>query len=150
MKKAVLRVAICAAFVAAGAGSANAATWPANCRTWTCVNGHLTRLHRVQVAQGVKLANLSRTLGGVLGCLAEGPITSYGDPSGTFGYAFDNNDGLGPFLTSGIDWTTSGDPVDGWALFDICNGSTTARSGHGPSSGKFPQLTRPASGQRKP
>jgi hypothetical protein len=58
-------------------------------------------------------------------CLGEAPLTQYGDPAGSFGYVFD--DGTNPpFNTTALDLTESGDPIGGWALFDLCNPQTVA------------------------
>ena len=63
-----------------------------------CLNRYLTRL-----ANGVNEA--LETFDTFFQCTSYLPITQYGDPAGTFGYVFDNNDGTGPFLTSGLDVT---------------------------------------------
>jgi hypothetical protein len=62
----------------------------------------------------------------LVGCLAEVPLSQYGDPSGTFGYVFNPSGGGTTFNTTALDVTITGDPVGGWALFDGCNRTKTA------------------------
>ena len=79
----------------------------------------------------------------LLRCEQVAPVTQYGDPFGSFGYLFDNNDGSGPFFTSALDITTSGDPVSAWVIVDVCHAK--ARLGSGLPKATLPQgapLTR--------
>ena len=96
------------------------------------------QLAQAQQTIGQQAINQTRQdLGGLINCLGEGPLTQYGDPGGTFGYMFDNDaigSGANPFLTTGLDITATGDPVDGWALFDLCNNATIASASAARSS----------------
>jgi hypothetical protein len=86
--------------------AAQGSTWPANCTTWKCVNGHLNLLH----AKDVALTKSLNKLAWVNPCLDNiAPITAYS------GYYYD--DGAGGFLlTTALDYTTTGEIPDYWAL----------------------------------
>jgi hypothetical protein len=89
------------------------------------LNGQVSSLSgQVSSLQG-QLAAADRTLGTITNCLAETPVTQYGDPSGTFGYVF-SNDGFSSFFTSALDGTAPGHHVGAWFLVDSCNTRTTA------------------------
>ena len=135
--KKVLASVIAALAMAATGGSAQAAS----CHNWACVNrtlsgqqgqivalqGQVSTLH----TQVTALTSSVGTLRGVIACLGEVPMTRYGSSDGSSGYLFDNGDGNGPFLTTGLDLTASGDPVGGWMLYDGCNSRTTAAADTG-------------------
>jgi hypothetical protein len=91
----------------------------ANCHSFGCVNKKLNALHKQQ----------RRTARLVTKCEAVAPVTDYGDPNGSFGYVFDNNDGAGPFFTSALDLTFPGDPVDAFMLVDVCHGKAKVGGG---------------------
>jgi len=74
-------------------------------------------------AQTQRINGNTQALGELLGCLAEAPLTQYGDPPGA-GYVFD--DGMATFNTTALDLTEHGDQIGGWALFDACNPQTVA------------------------
>jgi hypothetical protein len=86
----------------ASARSADAATWPAKCKTMACVNDRLNRLHN----QDLKLARSVAGLNAFINqCLVVLPITQYG------GYqAID-----GVTEVAAVDFTATGDPVHLWA-----------------------------------
>ena len=145
MKKLLVLAALVLGLLASTAGSAGAVGWPASCQTLLCVDSHLNALHRRDArlqarisALQLRVTRLERYFGGLVKCIEEGPLTQYGDPNGTFGYAFSNN-GTDTFFTTGLDWTASGDPVDGWVMIDGCNTSTTAK----PALGRFPLFKAP-------
>lgn len=61
-------------------------------------------------------------------CLAEIPLTQYGEPEGPLGYIFKYENEAELFEeipTTALDATYAGDVVGGWALFDECNTATT-------------------------
>jgi hypothetical protein len=118
-----------ATLVAALAGAGSAQAWKvlhvgpsahsANCHTISCLNGKLNSLTQ-------KLNRDDRALGTLLSCLKEVPLSTYGNPAGTFGYMFDKGSGVAPIDTTAVDVTNPGDTVNGWVLFDGCNSTTTA------------------------
>jgi hypothetical protein len=58
-------------------------------------------------------------------CVAEAPLTDYGDSAGTFGYVYDL--GGGNYIdTTALDQTAAGDDVSFWLLGDACNSQVTA------------------------
>lgn len=77
--------------------------------------------------QAKQIAQTTQDLNQLHSCFAEAPLTDYGDAAGSFGYAFDNDGtgGNGPFFTSALDITSTGDAVTAWFLFDSCNTSTS-------------------------
>jgi hypothetical protein len=84
------------------AGSASAATWPANCKTFSCVNDRLNRLHNQNAVLANRVANLNAFINQ---CLVELPITQY------TGYmAID-----GVTDVPALDFTATGDPIHLWA-----------------------------------
>jgi hypothetical protein len=130
MRKLILLIASAAVVIAlAGASSADA-----KCGI-KCLNKKVNGLsHQLSQAeatinqQAQQIAQSSQSVTELQNCLAEAPLTDYGDPSGSFGYLFDN-DGTGgddPFFTSALDITSTGDTVNAWFLFDSCNTATTA------------------------
>jgi hypothetical protein len=135
----------------AGASRADAAFWPANCRSSAtlgqfarCVDNHLNNLHRrlkaavaVNATQTRRLnaqasvnATQTRRLNNhaaLFACEEIVPLTQYGDPAGSAGYEF--NDGVNPtFLTTALDATAQGDTVDAWFVVDVCETATTPRA----------------------
>jgi hypothetical protein len=74
-------------------------------------------------AQTQRINGNTQALDNLIGCLAEAPLTQYGDPPDD-GYVFDQ--GMTTFNTTALDLTESGDPIGGWALFDACNPQTVA------------------------
>lgn len=132
MRKLVL-LSLVVVVVAAGMGAASAEArvrWPAECKTFRCVNKHMNNLHarlkgqaRLNRVQNRRLNNHQA----ILNCEAIIPLTQYGDPEGTFGYQF--NDGVNPiFSTSALDVTADGDTVGAWFVIDTCETSTTPRA----------------------
>jgi hypothetical protein len=77
------------------AGTSQAATWPAKCHNFKCVNAHLNTLHK-QV----------KNVQGFLNCFTVAPATEYGD--------FLLDDGV--TSTTGLDFTGTGDTIDFWLL----------------------------------
>lgn len=85
---------------------------------------------------------------GVTSCIAAAvPLTSYGDPGGTFGYVYDPNDGTGEFLTSGVDFPYPGEVPQAWVagLKTSCAPATArpARPANG-TAPSFKAFVRPA------
>ena len=145
MKRLVL-IALAAALTVLASGTSA----QAGCNTAKCLNKKIrtlstqvTQLQQTVTQQAATIQQTQQGLNTVVNCLAEAPLTQYGDPAGDFGYQFDNNqsptveDIIG---TTALDVTQPTDTVDGWALFDACNTTTTAsasatRSSIAPSSG---------------
>jgi hypothetical protein len=75
-----------------------------NCRTVRCVKRALSQLNRAVNTLNFETFN----------CEALLDLTQY------FGYEFDNQDGLGTFLTTALDQTEPGHPVNARALVYIC------------------------------
>lgn len=110
------RIIILSALVIAGAFTI-VSTAQAQCGLG-CLNHKITVLQRTVRAD-------TRALTAVATCFAEHPVTLYGDPSGTFGYVFDQGNGL-TFDTTALDATQTGDSVSAWLLYDQCNTAVTA------------------------
>lgn len=89
-----------------------------NCHSWKCVNKALNKMQK-------QVTFDNRAVGVLLNCIAEVPFTSYGDPKGTFGYAY-SKDGTTNHYTTALDLTFSGDAVGAWMLADSCNSKKTA------------------------
>ncbi len=106
-------------------------------------------------AQGEAIAAQAQTttkVNSLYSCLAEVPITEYGDPLGEFGYVFrfENEEKHEPeeVETSALDVTFEGGEVGAWFLIDLCNtaetASTHAASGvFAPAAGAQHRLMRP-------
>jgi hypothetical protein len=130
MRKLILLIASAAVVIAlAGASSADAKCG-IKCLNKK-VNGLSRQLSQAQATinqQSQQIAQSNQGLSELQNCLAEAPLTDYGDVAGSFGYVFDN-DGAGgdpTFFTSALDITSTGDAVNAWFLFDSCNTTTTA------------------------
>lgn len=87
------------------------------CTTLKCINKTLTR-HSNQIA-GLNAA-VDELFFQFFECEVIIPVNQFGDPFGEFGYLFDNNDGGGVFLTSGLDVTSPDDPSAAWVVVYIC------------------------------
>lgn len=87
------------------------------CTTLRCINRTLTR-HDNQVA--ALNAAVSELFFQFFECEVILPVNQFGDPGGSFGYLFDNNDGFGVFLTSGLDVTSPNDPSAAWVVVYTC------------------------------
>lgn len=137
MKRIVL-VTVVLVVLAAGFGAARAEArvgWPAECKTFRCVNKHMNNLNkrigslnrrlkaaiRVNATQTRRLNNHQA----LLACEAIVPLAQFGDPAGSFGYEF--NEGAGTFFTSALDATAEDDPAAVWFVVDDCVEGTTAR-----------------------
>ncbi len=59
-----------------------------------------------------------------LGCIAEVPVSEYGEPGGAYGYVWDT--GTETFDTTALDVPYPGEGVGAWFLIDKCNGAKTA------------------------
>jgi hypothetical protein len=109
----------------AGAGSAEAKCGNACLKKkLNRLTTQVTQLQQTVSQQSQAITASNQALKNVTDCLGEAPLTQYGDPAGTLGYQFDNDaigSGDDPFLTTALDVTEGGDPIDGWALFDACN-----------------------------
>jgi hypothetical protein len=103
----------------AGLLSAVPALAGSNCHSWKCVNGKINSLQS-QVNRDTRAVAI------IAGCLAEVPVTAYGDPNGSFGYAYDKGGGAATNDTTALDFTASGGSVSAWLLGDSCNSATTA------------------------
>jgi hypothetical protein len=135
-------VAVLATLVA---GAVVAVPAQAACKT-SCLNRKVSTLQRQVVTMEAQIGSLlghigslngalqaeHNALGALTSCLRETPISQYGDPAGSFGYVFDN--GTGPFYTTGLDVTGTGDSVGAWFLSDACNGTATGSAAY---SGRF-------------
>jgi hypothetical protein len=132
---------------AAGIALVSTEAAQAGCRGWRCINRQVTALRNqvnglrsqlsglssALVAADARIASDETTINDdnqqlqtLFGCLAEAPLTQYGDPLGTFGYVFNPGGGGSAFNTTALDVTISGGAVGGWALFDGCNTAKTA------------------------
>jgi hypothetical protein len=99
--------------LASGVACANAGA-KINCHSWSCVNRVLNQM-QATVSRDDKFVR------GFAKCLAEVPVTEYGDGSlGTFGYVWNPGSGGAPFNTTALDITASGKRPDGWLLQDAC------------------------------
>jgi hypothetical protein len=138
----LLLCAVGAALIAAVAGAGSAEAKCGNACLKKKLNRLTTQVSQLQQTvsqQSQAITASNQALKNVVDCFGEAPLTQYGDPAQTFGYQFDN--GTDPiFGTTALDVTTSGDPVDAWALFDVCNtqsvaSASAARSSVAPHSG---------------
>jgi hypothetical protein len=93
--------------------------------TVTGLGNVFTALHGQEVTDEGTISTLQSYDSTLATCLAEAPVTEYGDPSGTFGYEYDN--GSATLDTTALDGTASGDPVSAWILYDQCNTTPTAQ-----------------------
>lgn len=121
---------VCAAALTAVCGTAAAGA--ASCSTIGCVEHQVTALTKEVKQQASELTTDNKALktddeevSALNTCLAEVPMTRYGDSGGTFGYAFSPAAGVAELDTTGLDVTRIGTKVQAWALFDGCNTSTT-------------------------
>jgi hypothetical protein len=105
----------------AGAMAVPASAQAYNCHSWKCVNRTLNKMQK-QVTLDTK------AVGVLLNCIVEVPFTAYGDPNGSFGYAYNKN-GTTKYTTA-LDVTFSGDSVGAWMLADSCNSKKTASIAH--------------------
>ena len=76
------------------------------CQSLRCINRTLTKLTKV--------------LGALVDCMSLEDVSYYGDPNGTFGYWFNNGDGTSDFMTTALDFTFPGDPVDATMVTWLC------------------------------
>ena len=135
----LLLCAVAAALITAVAGTGSAEAKCGNACLKKKLNTLTTQVSQLQQTVGQQSQAIQQTqqkFNTLVNCLGEAPLTQYGDPAGTFGYQFDN-DGSGgdPFIyTSALDVTAGGDPVDAWALFDICNTTSVASASASHSS----------------
>ena len=151
MQRIAALIALALALAAGSTTTADAAVkWPAACTTMSCVNSHLNAVHTAQVSQNTRISTLQtkvNALESALNCLAEAPVTQYGDPAGSFGYWYTSSglvdDG---FPTSGMDFTTEGDPVSVFMIVDGCAAKSAAKSGN--ASHVFPTVRVRESAQR--
>jgi hypothetical protein len=119
MRKILMGVLAAAIITLAVGASAQARPW-AHCHNWSCVNKHLNSLHKTA-------ARTSRRVNHLLTCMAEAPLTQYGDPTGVGGgYLYRPKDNSGGFTTAALDLTQPGDPASGRFLLDTCTGSSRA------------------------
>lgn len=95
-----------------------AATAAPSCHTVACLNRQVGSLR-------TELARTQQALLAFANCLGEVPMSTYGDPNQTFGYAY-SPDGVNTLLTTAVDTTMPGTTIDGWMLFDRCNTRKTA------------------------
>jgi hypothetical protein len=105
-----------------GAARADAATWPAKCKTMACVNDRLNRLHNQDVKIAQAVANLNALLNQ---CLVVLPLTEYSGYLAT--------DGVTDIPA--LDISSTGDPVDLWAW------------GTAPGTCGLPPAARPLTGR---
>jgi hypothetical protein len=115
----VLIVAVLAVLCSLAFGASGTQAKFANCHNFACVNKKLNKLHK-QEQQTAALVN---------NCERVAPVTVYGDPAGSFGYVFNNNDGTGTFFTSALDFTVTGDPISAFMIVDVCQGKAKAGGG---------------------
>lgn len=106
---------------AVAAGPANA-----SCSTVSCLQKQVKTLSGQVKKLTKEVKANTKSLKTLTGCLAEAPITRYGDPAGSFGYVFNPGGGQPTFNTTALDGTPSGGTVSVWALVDKCNKQTTA------------------------
>jgi hypothetical protein len=132
--------------VVALAGSAASAQ--ASCHSWSCVNRQLNALHGALAKADARIARDDATItknarvyNGLVACLTEVPMTTYGDTGGTFGYTFDPGAGAPVFDSTALDVTNTGTSVDGWSLFDKCNTSTTPGAAADTKAGQITPAT---------
>jgi hypothetical protein len=107
----------------------NASTrWPARCSNFKCVNAHLNAVH-------TSLKKFQANVNGFFNCLDAFPITEYSD--------FLSDDGITP--RAGLDFTASGDSIQGWFLDidgDTCGFPRSRRGGRAQPTvnSAFPEL----------
>ena len=118
-------LAVVVAVLASSVACANAGA-KINCHSWSCVNRVLNQMQTTANRDDKFVRGLSK-------CLAEVPVTEYGDgSSGTFGYVWNPGSGGAPFNTTALDITASGKTPDGWLLQDACRtAKAPARDGVG-------------------
>ena len=131
MQRIAAVIAPALALAAGAATTADAAVkWPAACTTMSCVNSHLNAVHTAQVSQNTRITTLQvkvNALQAVINCLAEAPVTQYGDPAGSAGYWFTSSEFVDDgFATSAMDFTAEGDPVSVFMIVDGCAAKASA------------------------
>lgn len=92
-----------------GASTASAATWPAHCHSFRCVNAHLNAVNtRLNQQRSIVLDHEQRigNLESVIGCLFDFPMTVAGDGS--------------------LHLTVTGNFPTAWLVYDQCNTAPAA------------------------
>lgn len=99
-----------------GSISQAAATWPARCKTYRCVNQHLNNLNNRLGTVETSVADVQRLLDQ---CLRVTGITAYGIPSEDNGYVYAAEQEF--FLVTALDFTDlGGGTSDIFAVVDTC------------------------------
>lgn len=120
MKRTLLVLGLIGALTFGVAGPADA-----GCHSFGCVNKKIKSLKRQNKKLTTQVNRLADDLAvvdyAVFQCEQVTPVTSYGSSFGDFGYLYDANDGSGPFLTSALDYTTTGtEDTDDFMVVDTC------------------------------
>lgn len=117
---------IVAMAVIAGLSATPSTAQAGGCHSFTCVNRQVSGLQQQVRLERVALRDQASAMRGLFNCLAEVPVTQYGDPNQTFGYQFNSGDGSPIFGTSALDITQQvGGSVGAWFLIDRCNKKAT-------------------------
>lgn len=118
------RIITLAVAIAALGAAATADAKPCNL---ACLTKQVKTLTKQVKTLSKEVQSDTTSIGVLQDCVQEVGVTSYGDgETGTFGYSYNPGDGTAPYLTSAMDATNPGDPVDAWMLVDGCNTKITA------------------------